>query len=296
MKLSVIIPCYNGAETIGAQLEALAGQRWQQPWEVIVADNGSTDDSIKIVGSYKRRISNLRIVDASARRGQPYALNVGVAAAKGEAIALCDADDVVGAGWVAAMGKALSECDGVAGRIDTEKLNPPWIFRAFPHPQRDGLQKVGYPPYLPYGGGCTRGFRRYIPQSIGGFDEGFRYLHDIDFCFRLQQAGYTLHFVKDAVVNYRLRSSLSGLFIQARDYTGYEIKLQKKYQALAGMPVTLFSEPWRWSLLLRQWGYLCWRLLCLREKQDLARLAAALGRLVGYLHGTFVHRFVPIVL
>ncbi|MBF2059991.1 glycosyltransferase family 2 protein, partial [Fischerella thermalis] len=43
MKVSVIIPCLNAAETIGVQLEALANQQWSQPWEVIIADNGSTD-------------------------------------------------------------------------------------------------------------------------------------------------------------------------------------------------------------------------------------------------------------
>jgi glycosyltransferase involved in cell wall biosynthesis len=44
VQLSVIIPCYNGAETIAAQLEALAGQQWSGQWEVIVSDNGSTDN------------------------------------------------------------------------------------------------------------------------------------------------------------------------------------------------------------------------------------------------------------
>lgn len=42
MRISVIIPCYNAASTIGCQLEAIASQEWSQPSEVIVADNGST--------------------------------------------------------------------------------------------------------------------------------------------------------------------------------------------------------------------------------------------------------------
>ena len=124
MKLSVIIPCLNAAGTIGAQLDALAVQQWDQPWEVIVADNGSTDRSLAIVERYRYKLPNLRVVDASARRGQPCALNTGAMAAKGDALAFCDADDEVAPGWLPAMGKALSKYDFVACRVDFKKLNP----------------------------------------------------------------------------------------------------------------------------------------------------------------------------
>ena len=132
VKLSVIIPCYNGAKTIAVQLEALAFQQWSEPWEVIIADNGSTDDSIAIVERYRHRLPHLRIVDASARKGQPYALNVGAQAASGEALVFCDADDEVGPGWLAAMGEALSKYDFVACRFETKKLNSPKFYQKSP--------------------------------------------------------------------------------------------------------------------------------------------------------------------
>ena len=69
MKLSVVIPCYNEAKTIAAQLEALSQQQWSEPWEVIVTDNGSTDDTVKIVEEYYSQLPNLRLIDAS---DQPY--------------------------------------------------------------------------------------------------------------------------------------------------------------------------------------------------------------------------------
>jgi glycosyltransferase involved in cell wall biosynthesis len=43
--LSVVIACYNAAETLPVQLEALSKQEWSRQWEVVLADNGSTDDS-----------------------------------------------------------------------------------------------------------------------------------------------------------------------------------------------------------------------------------------------------------
>lgn len=47
-RLSVIIPCLNAADTIGKQLEALARQEWSEPWEVVILDNGSTDETLAV--------------------------------------------------------------------------------------------------------------------------------------------------------------------------------------------------------------------------------------------------------
>ena len=62
-RLSVIIPCFNAATTIGAQLEALANQAWAEPWELIIADNGSKD-------RHDSRGSELRgaVAESTARR------------------------------------------------------------------------------------------------------------------------------------------------------------------------------------------------------------------------------------
>jgi glycosyltransferase involved in cell wall biosynthesis len=177
MQLSVIIACYNGANTIATQLEALAHQRWPAPWEVIVVDNRSTDGSISVVQRYRNRLPNLRIVDAGDRQGQAYALNVGVRAATGEALLFCDADDKVAPGWLAAMGRALSEHDLVAGRLDTDKPDAPWMAQSHPNPQQDRLNRYTCPPYLPHAGGCNLGVKRSCYEAIGGFDEPVPIVH-----------------------------------------------------------------------------------------------------------------------
>ncbi|HEY4573152.1 MAG TPA: glycosyltransferase family A protein, partial [Thermoanaerobaculia bacterium] len=104
MKLSVVIPCLNAAATLGVQLAALTRQSWPGGWEVIVADNGSTDGSREIVESYRGRLPGLALVDASDRRGQAHARNLGAAAATGDALLFCDADDEVAPGWMEALG------------------------------------------------------------------------------------------------------------------------------------------------------------------------------------------------
>jgi glycosyltransferase involved in cell wall biosynthesis len=59
MKISVIIPCFNAAPVIAQQLEALTKQT-VTPYEVIVADNGSTDNSRAVVEQYRDRLPGLR--------------------------------------------------------------------------------------------------------------------------------------------------------------------------------------------------------------------------------------------
>ena len=288
MKVSVIIPCYNGADTIAVQLEALANQEWSGPWEVIVADNGSTDQSRAIVEQYRTRFANIRVVEASERRGGAYARNVGVRASTGEAILFCDVDDEVAPGWLAAMAEALTTHDFVACRLDTEKLNAPWQQQMLGNPQRDGLQKLHYPPYLFHAGGSTLGVKRKVFDALGGFDDTYRYLIDTEFCCRVQLAGCSFYFVSDAVVHYRYRATFGGIYRQARNWGEWNIYLYKKYKP-AG-----HSELWRWKMYVDDWKRLLWLLPTIYRKGRLAEFLFVLGWQMGRLRGTLKHRVAPV--
>ena len=226
MKLSVILACYNGALTLAMQLEALKKQEWDHPWEVIVADNGSTDDSVALAKRYAEGWRGLRIVDVSARRGKPSALNAAIRTSTSEFIAFCDQDDEVAPGWVAAIGNALEEHDFVGGRLEEKKLNPSWL--RWPQ-QVDGFFKLWYPPFLRYASGCCLGMKRSLFDAVGDFDESLAIIDDADYCIRVQQRGTPLVFVGQAVVHYRRRDSLRALFKQARSYGEWNSVLAKKY-------------------------------------------------------------------
>ncbi len=283
IKLSVIIPCYNGADTVGNLLESLSKQAWDKPWEVVVADNRSTDNSRAVVESFRNKLPDLRIVDAFERQGQPYALNTGVNASRGESVAFCDVDDETGEGWLAAMGNALEKYDFVAARFDFEKLNPPWTLKYRPNPQKDGIQKYSYPPFLPHAGGGSLGVKRFLFDLVGGFDEGFPALHDTDFCWKAQLAGYKLHFVPEAVMHIRLRDTLGGLFKQASYYGEYNVKLYSKYRNL-GMPEL------SWRPGLRQWKRLMRRLPRLRHAAERPQILRSLGWRYGRVKGCLKYR------
>jgi glycosyltransferase involved in cell wall biosynthesis len=282
--LSVIIPCYNAAETIATQLEALANQcHCSEPWEIIVADNGSSDNSRLIVKKYQQQLPNLRLVDASYWRGSAHARNVGVLAAKGEKLAFCDADDEVASNWVETMSKALDEYDFVAGRLEPFKLNEPWVLKSRVCPQNDGLQTYDYPAYLYHAGGCNLGVKRALHEAVGGLDETIPVLDDTDYCWRIQLAGTTIHFVPDAVVHYRYRHTLPGIYRQARDYGKYNVLLYKRYRPL-GMPKL------HWHVGTRRWRKVFRQLRRARTKSGLARWCWTFGWRLGRLCGSIRYR------
>jgi GT2 family glycosyltransferase len=288
MKLSVVIACYNGADLIANQLQALANQSYLGPWEVIVSDNGSTDGSQCIVREFAETMDNLYLVDASDRRSCAHARNLGVAAASGEAVLFLDDDDEVSSGYLSAMSAALSEHDFVAGRLETTKLNPPWVQKARGrHPQTEGLIHYRYPPFLPHAAGCTLGFKRHLYEVVGGLDEGFTTCEDTDFCFRLQLKGVPLYFVADAVLHYRYRHTLRELFRQASAYSEGNVKIYKEYRH-QGMPeLQLRQGLYHWKRLIKS-------SIRVRDKGDLAGWVWGLGWRVGRVKGSLKNRVVAL--
>lgn len=232
MKASVILPCYNAADTISIQLEALAQQQWSEPWEIIVGDNGSTDGTIEIIKQFQQRLPHLHLVDASEQRGAGHARNMAAKTAQGEVLLFCDADDEVAPGWVATMAAALQKYDFVTGLCDFTKLNEPWLVKCYEGIEGNGI--IDH-PYLPIGGTNNLGIKRCLHNAIGGFDEALIKLQDVDYSWRVQELGTKLHQVDDAIVHFRFRNSFKDIYHRARKMGFHEVLLHKKHQPM-GMP------------------------------------------------------------
>lgn len=218
MRFSVIIACYNAADTLGVQLEALTRQTHRGPFEVLVCDNGSTDGSREVAESYRYRLPGLRVLDASAERGAGSARNVGARASSAPWLAFCDADDEVADTWMAALARGLRRHAFVAGRFEATRLNAPSVLRSRALQQDGGLQTSPFGPDLPHAGAGNMGVHRETFLGIGGFDPSVGCLEDTDLCWRLQQSGTELVFLPEAVVHVRLRSTLRAIWAQARGY------------------------------------------------------------------------------
>ena len=239
--LSVIMPLYNAVEVVGQQLDGLAAQTYRGRWELVVADNGSSDGGVELVRRWQGRVPALRVVDASARRGAAVARNLGAAAAHGEALAFCDADDIVTPGWLTALAGALERHDLVAGACDHQTLNPAgtadWHARSF---------ETGAPTtmgFLPYASSANMAVSAAAFRAAGGFDEGFADLgaagEDVDLSWRLQLAGHGLHFEPAALVRYRHRRDLHDIWRQNASYGMADVLLYRRFRDHGVRPRTL---------------------------------------------------------
>lgn len=95
VEVSVIVCSYNGGRKIAGALEALCAQVASIPFEVIVVDDGSTDDTQDVAARYE-----VRIVAQRPNGGLSAARNAGIAAARAQILAFCDDDCVPGPTWV----------------------------------------------------------------------------------------------------------------------------------------------------------------------------------------------------
>lgn len=92
--ISVIIPVYNAADTVEKALLSVKNQRCEEEMEIIVVNDGSTDQSAEVVQDFMKDDPELQIsLINQTNKGVSEARNVGMRAAKGEFIALLDADD-----------------------------------------------------------------------------------------------------------------------------------------------------------------------------------------------------------
>ena len=282
-QLSVIIPLYNGERTIGPLLESLALQEEAAEWEVVIADNGSTDGGLAIVEDWRSRLPSLRVVDSSERSGTAHARNFGARAAHGSALVFIDHDDVVGAGYIAAMAAALRSHQFVCARSDVERLNPEWTWALRPSGQSDGPMMWIY-DFLPYAAGGTIGIKRSVFEAVGGFDESIHLADCCDLCWRVQlDTPVELTFAPEAVLHYRYRHSLRGMFAQARGYGRAEVGMYRRYRDRGVGRIPLRQSFGRWVRIVR-------RLPSLRHRTGRAWWFTEFGNMIGRLEGSVADR------
>lgn len=280
MFVSVVIANLNGVKTLGDQLTALEKQTYGGDWEIVIADNGSTDGSIELIREWMNRLPNLRLVDASAKRGSSYACNTGAAAARGDLLAFCDNDDVVSAGWLAALVEASKHYDLVGGYLEERELNDELSVAWRIPPPRDRLAVANdFLPYVP-SGNCA--VRASVFQDLGGWNED--YLaggEDEELSFRATLRGYRVGFAPDAVLHYRYRPGIKALARQHYRFAIQEGHLYRDFRQ-HGMPRSSIRAA------LVEWAWLVWHLPDLfRSPQArgawVRKAALRLGRVRGSL-------------
>jgi glycosyltransferase involved in cell wall biosynthesis len=278
--LSVVIPCLNEERTLGKQLEALCRQETDFSWEVLVADNGSTDRTVEIARSFAERLPGLHVVH-EPRRGRHHACNAGAAAARGELLLFIDADDEVAPGFLQAMAEALEHASVAAARIDHRRLRDELTAKEGYGALQTGAIETAS-GFLPFAAGACMGVRRQAFEQVEGFDE-MPFCEDADISWKLQLAGHEIVFVPDAVLHYRQRSGLRGMYRQHRNYGAGQALLYRKYRR-HGMRRRSFH------VVLADWRMILLGALRARSPEERARWTRRTGRAIGRLRGSIKYR------
>ncbi len=277
--ITVITPLRDAAATVGEQLDGLAHQDYGGAWELVVVDDGSTDGSMEIVERRLRSLPTSRLIraDRAPANGASRARNIGAAAARGDLLAFCDADDVVSPGWLSAIARGAREGDIVGASLDVSSLNDPAVqlWHGEPAQQRGhALHR-----FLPWAPTCACAVWADVFRAVGGFDEQHPGAEDIDFAWRAQLAGHRLHFASDAVIAYRYRPGLRSTARQEYRWGKADARLFRDFAA-AGMKRTALGYTLgRWALTVICIPILPWS--ARQRGRWTVRAARHCGRLVG---------------
>ncbi|PYK06017.1 MAG: glycosyl transferase [Verrucomicrobia bacterium] len=228
--VSVIVCSYNGGRTLATCLDSL-GKLNYSDYEIILVDDGSTDDTRDIAEQFP----HVRYV-YQENHGLSHARNTGAAAAKGEIFAYTDSDCMADVDWLYYLIGTLLSGDyaGVGG----PNVTPPaqnWIqacVAAAPGGPSHVLLTDIIAEHIP---GCNMAFYRWAFENIGGFDAEYHKAgDDVDFCWRLQQAGCVIAFSPTAIVWHHRRFTLRAFLKQQDGYGEAESLLRFKHLIFFG--------------------------------------------------------------
>lgn len=228
--VSIIVCSYNGAKTLAECLESL-GKIDYPHYEVILVDDGSTDNTREIAA----RFPDVRYVYQS-NHGLSHARNHGAALAKGEIFAYTDSDCMADPDWLYYLLSTLLSGDyaGVGG----PNVSPPaqnWVqacVAAAPGGPSHVLLTDTVAEHIP---GCNMAWYRWTFENVGGFDPEYHKAgDDVDFCWRVQQAGHAIAFSPTAVVWHHRRFTLRAFRKQQEGYGEAESMLRFKHLVFFG--------------------------------------------------------------
>ncbi len=212
MRVSVIVLNYNGRQWLDGCLGALAAQQGAPAFEVIVADNGSTDGSVAWLAKHHPRT---RVLRNGANLGFAAGNNAGAAQATGQWLVFLNNDTRPEPGWLAALCRPLFERDDVS--LATSRIvfmdDPSTVDSAGDgYLRAGGAYKRGHRADVgaflesrEVFGACGAAFvvRREAFHEVGGFDERFFMVYeDVDLSYRLRLGGYRCWYAADAIVHH----------------------------------------------------------------------------------------------
>jgi len=234
--VSIVVPVYNGSRTIEHCITSLLNQDYpKDKYEIIVVENGSTDNTPEFLKNYPVRLIHCN------KPGPSEARNNGIAYSRSDIIAFTDADCVAAPNWLTNLTQPYinPKVGGVGGEI-----------LAYRHANRNFVEIFSddYSPLINYGSEnsgeflprlytANASYRRELINQIGGFRPYLITGQDVDLSWRLQlQTDYKLQYAPEATIYHHHRTTKAGLARQYRRYGFGEIMLDTLYRQHPGYP------------------------------------------------------------
>ena len=243
MKYSFIVPVYNRPDEVAELLESLAALGRKDDFEVIVVEDGSAVPCQQVCRRYEGSLNISYLQKANSGPGQSR--NYGAERAAGQYLVILDSDVVVPPGYLDALDRELADdpCDAFGGPDAA-------------HPSFTPVQKaISYAMTSFFTTGGIRGGKgkrldRFFPRSfnmgvrrdkylaLGGFSR-MRFGEDIDFSYRIVEAGLTCRLFPDAWVWHKRRTDLRKFYRQVYNSGIARINLEKRHPGTMKLVHTL---------------------------------------------------------
>lgn len=233
MKISVVMPVYNEEKNIERTLNAIY-ENSELPYEIIVADGGSTDETVNII---KSKFPEVKVVN-NEKKHAAGGRNAGIKRAKGDVIAFTDGDCIVAEDWIENIRKAFEneDVDGIGGKV----LNAPpenryeeyWGNLAWNLIMNFGDEAYVVDKYTLNDAFVTANcaYKRELLVKIKGFSNWFaNNAEDIDLCWRAMKTGAKLMYIPDVVIYAHNVTTLKGIANKSFRNGYSSSKIQKKY-------------------------------------------------------------------
>jgi glycosyltransferase involved in cell wall biosynthesis len=237
--VSVVMPTYNADRYLGQAIDSILSQT-HQAFELLVVDDGSTDDTPGLLASYAESDPRVRVISQS-NQGVSAALNRGIADASAAWVAIMHSDDVALSGRIERQLRAAAEMPDVVA----------WGTYAFhigANGKRLGLGQVGFTTREEFRSARARGkpiwlihptslLRRDVLLQVGGYDPFFDCGEDLDLFSRMADRGPVLA-LPEPLLLYRVHSESNTLrrFARMTTLTEY-IAARERAKAMGGEPV-----------------------------------------------------------
>ena len=234
---SVIVPTYNRAQNLGPTLESLLAQVTDLPYEIIVVDNNSSDETGAVARVHEARAHGKLHYIFQREQGLSLARNAGIAAAKGDVIAFVDDDAIASPNWlenVAATYRTHPDAWCVGGKI---VLGPQIVLPSWFDPTSksllahlscldlgDDIVKLEYPRGV---FGANFSVRRDALSRVGLFNPNLGWNgkdhhlagEESDLCRRIYRAGGSIYYCGQAMVTHVVASRLTKRYFRQHAYS-----------------------------------------------------------------------------